>query len=360
MCRVCLCLLPIKGHRGPSGKGKCKNLTDEILNMPEANNKSERKAGTPQPDLDGRGQSFINYFKKLKKPTFIDDLDNICLSLDDKGHEGSVPTAVTNDESVPTAVTNEESVTTAVTDESVPTEVTNDESVPTEVTNDESVLTALTNDLVVPTAAKNDGIVPTATTNDGVVHTAVTNDAVVPTAVTNDGVVPTAVTNDESVPTAVYNDKREEGRSKPKKRKASSKVLKVNKKPKSSGFDYFLPMQEWKNVYSKHNLVESLNVKSKPAEHATNGLPAVQGDIINIGPLDKNSLTSERITSEEIRTDENQLVKISAGRPNRKCKDKDCTFCNLTEKCGQCRNCKNPRLKQKCVLRYNFNQKNIF
>ena len=45
-----------------------------------------------------------------------------------------------------------------------------------------------------------------------------------------------------------------------------------SKKAKTSGFDYFLPMQEWQNVYSKFNLVEHLNMNNKKGSSSSQSL----------------------------------------------------------------------------------------
>ena len=170
-------------------------------------------------------------------------------------------------------------------------------------------------------------------------------------------------------------------KAKPVKRKAE-KELKTRKKAKKSGFDYFLPMQKWKNVYSQENLIEPLIIKSKHSsvpskevEEITelgNTLLVANTTVENLpNATEKN--TMEVLTSGDINTPENvdlddghvngdqdqvketqERSRIIRGRPMRKCQVQDCVNCNVTENCGKCRNCSNRKLKAKCIKRYCF------
>ena len=167
------------------------------------------------------------------------------------------------------------------------------------------------------------------------------------------------------------------------------------KKPRASGLNYFRPMQVWKNVYSKENLVEPLKLRSNEGrtvcDDEQTGIASARNDqetesekrsdlesdlnnsmVMNqsgseeieqsnykgVGSLNDN--LNDEIESNDkgddtavvptIDTEKGADIK-GRGRPRRKCKEEGCLFCLIEEDCGSCVSCSKPNLKQKCILR---------
>ena len=165
-----------------------------------------------------------------------------------------------------------------------------------------------------------------------------------------------------------------------KKRKVSGEIKLKKKKKKSNGsaFEYFRPMQEWQNFFAREDLTTNFhqlssgaqvsenheNVRTAESESTADTLGRHQGDLqvhvpaqaqpalhVDRGPAQLPPAQLDQQAAADVAALHSTRNKAGRGRPVRKCNLGKCSFCSIEENCGIFKYCKNPQLKAKCSAR---------
>ena len=245
-CRVCKQLL--KGHKGPSGRGKCKNFLDESFVESESSetfetSKNMKVQSSYKPKLPGSSSSFLDRLDTISDS----DVDGI-VEID---FEYTTAEIMPGDlyGNVPSST---DRVKVAVVNGSQPS--MNNGGLEEIVEGHDS--SPCSNRLLKPPNLVDGG----QTSGIGIASSSSCNTTPVPSC----SAQPSDKNGGESRISDTANKVTKNTNNKRKSSGEEGKKGRRKKKPTTgSAFDYFRPMQKWQNIFAKENLVKTLGPNLK-------------------------------------------------------------------------------------------------